>query len=591
MSQPSRASLRFGSRYGLQRAVCQFTLRLLLGLSLTLLLAWPTLLALPIQAAERIYFSFGLLERSISVASLEAYAETGQVGSDLARFLNFLTPEQQVELRTALTVSHQLSPVAVSQSFYEPMGEQVLGYIGNLIQTGKRQNGLFALRSALILAAGQPGGFTLLDVLHQFPTRGIRFDLKVALEALRQGERFFNQTNAVIDGIEQLAQQSQPSTPLDISDLPDLRQPGTVAFSKQSFTLTDASRNHSFPVDLYLPQFSSPQFSSERVPVVVLSHGLGSSRADFADVAEHFASYGFAVAMPQHVNSDFELQQAVLAGRASELFRVSEFVDRPKDVSFLLDALEQRNQTEWQNRLDLQQVAAIGHSFGGYTALALGGATVDFDNLRQNCSRSTFTASFNPSLLLQCRALEANPADREQLAAGLGDPRVKLVKRSKTLSRISCGMPRPWSRTVMAIWSPSRRAAISTSWPGDEKPIAFDSRLNRACRMRLASAKIVGRSSAKLMRSSIWASASRSCTPSTAASTVLRRSTGPTESSNERLSIEARSRMSLIITSRAAEERMICAMYSLWRSLSGPTLSSPTSCVKPMMVVSGARSS
>ncbi|MBW4464170.1 MAG: alpha/beta hydrolase [Pegethrix bostrychoides GSE-TBD4-15B] len=427
MSQPSRASLRFGSRYGLQRAVCQFTLRLLLGLSLTLLLAWPTLLALPIQAAERIYFSFGLLERSISVASLEAYAETGQVGSDLARFLNFLTPEQQVELRTALTVSHQLSPVAVSQSFYEPMGEQVLSYIGNLIQTGKRQNGLFALRSALILAAGQPGGFTLLDVLHQFPTRGIRFDLKVALEALRQGERFFNQTNAVIDGIEQLAQQSQPSTPLDISDLPDLRQPGTVAFSKQSFTLTDASRNHSFPVDLYLPQFSSPQFSSERVPVVVLSHGLGSSRADFADVAEHFASYGFAVAMPQHVNSDFELQQAVLAGRASELFRVSEFVDRPKDVSFLLDALEQRNQTEWQNRLDLQQVAAIGHSFGGYTALALGGATVDFDNLRQNCSRSTFTASFNPSLLLQCRALEANPADREQLAAGLGDPRVKLV--------------------------------------------------------------------------------------------------------------------------------------------------------------------
>ena len=401
----------------------RFSWQVLLGIALTLLLALPTVLSVPVRAAESIHFSYGLLERSLQVSSLEAYAQDGRVNSDLARFLRFLSPDQRVELRTALNTTHRLSPVAVSQGFYEPRGERVLSYIGHLIQTGQRQNGLSALRSAMILSAAQPDGFTLLDVLRRFPTRGIRFDLKVMLAAARQGEQFFQETNAVIDGIEQLARETQSSTALTAADLPDLRQPGSVPFSKQSFTLTDPSRNYSYPADLYLPELNG----SAPVPVVVLSHGLGSNREDFADVAKHFASYGFAVALPEHLGSNFDLQQAVLAGRASEVFHVSEFVDRPKDVSFLLDELERRNQTEWQNQLDLQHVAVGGHSFGGYTALVLGGATADFAHLQQSCNERILLDALNPSLLLQCRALEASPADQQQLSQGLTDPRVKLV--------------------------------------------------------------------------------------------------------------------------------------------------------------------
>ena len=401
----------------------RFSWQVLLGIALTLLLALPTVLSVPVRAAESIHFSYGLLERSLQVSSLEAYAQDGRVNSDLARFLRFLSPDQRVELRTALNTTHRLSPVAVSQGFYEPMGERVLSYIGHLIQTGQRQNGLSALRSAMILSAAQPDGFTLLDVLRRFPTRGIRFDLKMMLAAARQGEQFFQETNAVIDGIEQLARETQSSTALTAADLPDLRQPGSVPFSKQSFTLTDPSRNYSYPADLYLPELNG----SAPVPVVVLSHGLGSNREDFADVAKHFASYGFAVALPEHLGSNFDLQQAVLAGRASEVFHVSEFVDRPKDVSFLLDELERRNQTEWQNQLDLQHVAVGGHSFGGYTALVLGGATADFAHLQQSCNERILLDALNPSLLLQCRALEASPADQQQLSQGLTDPRVKLV--------------------------------------------------------------------------------------------------------------------------------------------------------------------
>ena len=401
----------------------RFGWQVLLGIGLTILLALPPLLALPAKAAETIHFSFGMLESSIAVSSLETFAEEGRVNPDLADLLRFFSPEQQADFRTALTTTHQISPVVVAQSFYEPMGERVLSYVGDLIQTGQRENGLYALRSALILSAAQPQGFTILDVLRRFPTPGMRFDLKEILEAGRLGQQFVRNTDAVIDGIEALARETQSPAAITSSDIPDLRRAGDVPFSMQSFTLTDSSRSRSYPVDLYMPDVNG----AGSVPVVVLSHGLGSDRQAFADVAKHFASYGFAVAVPEHIGSNFELQRAVLAGQASQLFRVSEFVNRPKDISFLLDELERRNQTEWQNRLNLQQVAAVGHSFGGYGVLVLGGATVDFEHLQQSCSQRALLNALNPALLLQCRALEVSPADRQQLTQGLADPRVKLV--------------------------------------------------------------------------------------------------------------------------------------------------------------------
>lgn len=404
--------------------IYRFGLQVLLGIALI------SLTLLPARAAEKVYFSYNLLERSVSIASLEAFANDGAVNPDLAFFLNFLDSGTRNEFRTALNTRYQISPVVVSQIFYEPMGEKALSYVGSLIQTGKRQNGLHALRSALILAAAQPEGFTLIDVLRQFPTQGMRIDLEVALSALRRGERFFEDTNAVIAGIERLAAETEPSTAINPKELPDLRQPGLVQFTKQTIVLTDASRNRTYPADLYLPQDllqtqENPVAGS--IPVAVLSHGLASSRDDFSEIAEYFASYGFAVALPEHIGSNVDLKQAVLAGRAPEVFRVREFVDRPLDIRFLLDELERRNQSEWQNRLNLDQVAALGHSFGGYTVLALGGATADFDHLQRECNQPHFWDFLDPAQLLQCRALELSATAKAKLTQGLQDDRVGLV--------------------------------------------------------------------------------------------------------------------------------------------------------------------
>ncbi|NET40039.1 MAG: dienelactone hydrolase, partial [Cyanothece sp. SIO1E1] len=129
----------------------------------------------------------------------------------------------------------------------------------------------------------------------------------------------------------------------------------------------------------------------------------GASPHSFADYAQHLASYGYVVAIPQHPGSDFGQIQAMLAGGSQEVFKLSEFIDRPLDVTFLLDELERYNRVHFQDKLDLQAVGVMGHSFGGYTALALAGATIDFAKLEQACG--PILGELNLSLLLQCRAL------------------------------------------------------------------------------------------------------------------------------------------------------------------------------------------
>jgi predicted dienelactone hydrolase len=186
----------------------------------------------------------------------------------------------------------------------------------------------------------------------------------------------------------------------------------------------------------------------------VFSHGLGHSRIYFRDVAEHVASYGFAVARPEHVGSNETQRQELESWLADEFFQRREFVNRPQDVSFLLDELERLNDRQFQGHLNTEAVGAIGHSFGGYTVLVNAGATVDFDWLAEQCTPDTkFLA--NISRLLQCRALELtdSPQDVALLTQGtLKDDRIKLVMAFNTVSNLfgQNGMARVQVPTLIA---------------------------------------------------------------------------------------------------------------------------------------------
>ena len=81
-------------------------------------------------------------------------------------------------------------------------------------------------------------------------------------------------------------------------------------------------------------------------------------------------------------------------------------IKRPLDITSLLNHLEQLSATEpaWENVIRTDKVGVIGHSLGGFTALAVGGALFDFNYLGNACSDfQNSILPFNLSLLFQCQ--------------------------------------------------------------------------------------------------------------------------------------------------------------------------------------------
>ncbi len=375
-----------------------------------------------VLAAERITISYGVLERSISISSLEQYAVDGVISEDLRAYTGYLNETQREQLRQVLQARVNLNGVAVSQFLYTQQGEILLRQLGEVVRTDANLSGFFAIRSALILAAADPEGLTALNVLQAFPLSNIHIDLNRTLKIWGDLQTLIRQTQEATLLVDQQFTQ-EAETAVSRPTLPDLRRYGAFPWQVVSIQLDDLSRARKFPVDLYLPQ--SPQSrmgeAVTAAPVVVISHGLGSDRSTYAYLAKQLASYGFAVAVPEHPGSNAEQLQALIAGTASEVTAPSEFVDRPLDIKYLLDQLAQLNQTDpvIGRRLDLDQVGVVGQSFGAYTALALAGAQINFQQLATDCEQE---GTFNLSLLLQCRALELR-----QPLPDLQDSRVKSI--------------------------------------------------------------------------------------------------------------------------------------------------------------------
>ncbi len=381
--------------------------------------------AMPVEAAKTIYFVYTPLSLSLRVSSLEAFAEDGTVNKNLAFYMNLagVTDEEKALFREALLKPIEVDPVLLSRLLNTDEGKRILNYFGKVTNIQGGRNGKYILRGAMIKAALDPEGLSLLNFLRQLPTN-VQIDIAKSLTLANQVEIIVKGTRLFIEEIAQLSEmEASSASSVDFDQLPDLRQPGTYSVEQQTWTLTDASRQRQFYVDVYKPQ----QWREGKAPVVVISHGLSSKPEGFATQAKHLASYGYVVALPQHPGSDAQQTQDLIEGYSRQVFRLNEFIDRPLDISYTLDELERRNATEFDERLALDNVGVFGHSFGGYTALAVAGATIDFDHLALDCADEL--GELNTSLLLQCRALQL-----ERNAYNFRDERVKAVFASNPVN-------------------------------------------------------------------------------------------------------------------------------------------------------------
>ena len=397
--------------------------------------------ALPGQCAETIYFDYNIFSRSLPISSLETYAADGSVDHELATYLALMPPEAQAQLQTILNQpltglnpdieDRNFSSFALSQWLYSPIGERVLFDVGKLVQTNARQNSWKALRAAMIFTADDDEELSLINILRQFPAENIRVDLALAQDLARAVQTNVNTTDQLVIDLAQWAQVAAALEPtLNYSALPSLEARAPFDVVKRSLVLTDSARDRTYSVDLYRPDDLSN--IEGPIPVMVLSHGYGDTNVDSLEIARSLAANGFVVALPEHIGSSKAYQEALEYGLVDESFEALEFVNRPRDISFLLDTLEQQNAGEFQERLQLDRVGVMGHSFGGYTALATAGATVDVEQLQQQCNPAAEIGPelVNIGLLLQCRLLELEsvPGALTALTSGeLADERVGLV--------------------------------------------------------------------------------------------------------------------------------------------------------------------
>jgi predicted dienelactone hydrolase len=102
-------------------------------------------------------------------------------------------------------------------------------------------------------------------------------------------------------------------------------------------------------------------------PLIVFSHGSGSINIQSTTLMELLASHGFVVVSPNHVgNSTFD--------QPGDAPYEDTATDRPKDASFVIDYMLARNADDQDMFFDTIRphgVGVVGHSFGGYTALAM----------------------------------------------------------------------------------------------------------------------------------------------------------------------------------------------------------------------------
>ncbi len=391
----------------------------------------------PLLAAERVYVSYSILERSISIRALEEFAKTGRITENLQAYTRYLKPDQLRQFREGLQQAIDLKPVTLAQFLYTPLGEALLQRLTPVIRMKAGPSSFYALRAALILAAADPEGLTVLSALRHFPASGVQLDVSEALETWGQIQQLVQQTEAAVRALEQQAAAAN-SKPL-LTQVLDPQLPGPYLWQKTTLTLVDQTQRRleltgsprKYLVDVYLPDLEPPQ----RRPVIVISHGLNSDRSSFAYLAEYLASYGFVVAVPEHPGSNTEQLIALVQGRANIVAQPQEFVDRPLDVSYLLDELDRLGQTDprFRDRLNLKQVGVVGQSFGGYTALVLAGARLDLPQLQRTCP-AALTTTLNLSLFLQCQAQGLPPRDYT-----LADSRVQAIVAVNPLNSVILG--------------------------------------------------------------------------------------------------------------------------------------------------------
>lgn len=160
-----------------------------------------------------------------------------------------------------------------------------------------------------------------------------------------------------------------PPAAVESSEGPYKPEQELYAVGQQAGTWYDVQRLREIPYQIYTPQ---AQAGAGPFPVIVFSHGLGSSGGHYAYLGRQWAGRGYVVVFVDHPGTDAQSlteNGSWLSVVLQAIAEISHRLNRPRDISFALDRLAEDPVV--QAVADMDRVGAAGHSFGAYTVLAL----------------------------------------------------------------------------------------------------------------------------------------------------------------------------------------------------------------------------
>jgi predicted dienelactone hydrolase len=122
-----------------------------------------------------------------------------------------------------------------------------------------------------------------------------------------------------------------------------------------------------------------------RHPFVVMSHGFPGNWSNQDWLADALAKHGYIVAAPNHPGTT--------TGDVRPISATNGIWERPRDISYLISALVA--DPSWSSLIDVDRIAAVGHSMGGWTVMELAGARSDGARFETECREHPTSASCN----------------------------------------------------------------------------------------------------------------------------------------------------------------------------------------------------
>ena len=375
------------------------------------------LAASTVSAAERIAFSYPPFgEFYVLVQDLELFAKEGKITSSFGYYAEKVSPNDLQQLRDLLTRPLPINEVQIYNFLNTPLGTTLIAQLSKIINNPTTQSQP-ALKGALIGAAQNPEGLTILEVLRKYSLPTINVSLTTIVDSVERADKLLTQTDRFFQWV---AQQSASQPAINLSTpMINLTQPGPVTW-QEHFLKVKRPLGKPIEVMVYLPNNLT-----EPAPIVLIAPGFNSNFNSLLYAAKHLTSHGYGVIGINFPETDSQTVSEVLSG-FGDIPKANAWLKQSENITTVLDFIDEKlkNNPNWQGKLDINNVGILGHSLGGYTSLAVGGAKIDWSNLLKTCEKlaETNEVILNPALIWQCGTTKSTPPD-----VNMQDPRIKAL--------------------------------------------------------------------------------------------------------------------------------------------------------------------